>query len=54
MRENWILACAADDIDEEDVLGFDHGDKIYCIYHTPEGYFATDGSYQKVSVRSMK
>jgi len=43
MRENWIPACTADDIDEEDVLGFDHDDKTYCIYNTPEGYFATDG-----------
>ena len=33
----------ARDIDEEDVLGFDHGDKIYCIYNTADGYFATDG-----------
>ncbi len=43
MNETWIVACAADDIDEEDVLGFDHDGKTYCIYHTPEGYFATDG-----------
>jgi 3-phenylpropionate/trans-cinnamate dioxygenase ferredoxin subunit len=43
MSENWILACAADDIDEEDVFGFDHDGKTYCVYHTPEGYFATDG-----------
>ena len=31
MNENWIRACAADDIDEEDVLGFDHGDSTFCI-----------------------
>ena len=34
MSESWIRACAADDIDEEDVLGFDHGDNTYCIYYT--------------------
>jgi 3-phenylpropionate/trans-cinnamate dioxygenase ferredoxin subunit len=43
MSENWIQACAADDIDEEDLLRFDHADKSYCIYNTPEGFFATDG-----------
>lgn len=43
MTENWILACAADDIDEEDLIRFDRDDKIYCIYNTPKGFFATDG-----------
>ena len=43
MSADWVLACAADDIDEEDVLGFDHGGNTYCIYNTSEGYFATDG-----------
>lgn len=43
MSENWIQACAADDIDEEDLLRFDHEGKTYCIYNTPEGFFATDG-----------
>ena len=43
MSEKWIQACAADDIDEEDLLRFDHADKTYCIYNTPEGFFATDG-----------
>ena len=43
MEENWIRACATDDIDDEDLLRFDHGAKTYCIYNTPEGFFATDG-----------
>ena len=43
MSENWIQACAADDIDEEDLLRFDHEGRTYCIYNTPEGFFATDG-----------
>ena len=43
MDENWIRACATDDIDEEDVLGFDHGDRTFCIYNTPDGFFASDG-----------
>ena len=43
MTDNWILACAADDIDEEDLIRFDHDQKTFCIYHTTQGYFATDG-----------
>jgi 3-phenylpropionate/trans-cinnamate dioxygenase ferredoxin subunit len=43
MNEQWIRVCATDDIDEEDVLGFDYAGKSYCIYNTPQGYFATDG-----------
>ncbi len=43
MDENWVLACASDDIDEEDLIRFDHGDKTYCIYNTPKGFYATAG-----------
>ena len=43
LAENWVQACAADDIVEEDLLRFDHDDKTYCIYNTPDGFFATDG-----------
>lgn len=39
----WYRVCSVDDIDEEDVLRFDHGDETYAIYNTPEGFFATDG-----------
>jgi 3-phenylpropionate/trans-cinnamate dioxygenase ferredoxin subunit len=40
----WIDACAAEDIDTEDVARFDHGGKTYAIYRAPEGeFFATDG-----------
>ena len=42
MSESWIRACAADDIDEEDVLGFDHEDEhlenglvIDCVIECP-------------------
>lgn len=41
---DWIKACAVDDIEEEDLIRFDHGGKTYAIYRSPEdGYFATDG-----------
>ena len=40
----WIDACATHDIDEEDLIRFDHGGATYAIYHSPDGdFFATDG-----------
>lgn len=39
----WHAACRADEIGEEDVLQFEHGGRIYAIYHTPSGFYATDG-----------
>jgi 3-phenylpropionate/trans-cinnamate dioxygenase ferredoxin subunit len=40
----WIEACAADDIDEEDVIRFDHDGRTYAIYRSPDDkYYATDG-----------
>jgi 3-phenylpropionate/trans-cinnamate dioxygenase ferredoxin subunit len=44
MTETWIDACAADAVDPEDVIRFDHGGRTYAIYRSPEdAYFATDG-----------
>lgn len=40
---HWHKVCAADDIDEEDVIEFNHDDKCYAVYRTVNGYFATDG-----------
>ena len=41
---NWIEACKANDIDEEDLIRFDHDGHSYAIYRSPEDeYFATDG-----------
>lgn len=48
---NWIDACAVDDIDEEDLIRFDHGDRTYAIYRSPDDeFFCTDGlcSHEKV------
>jgi len=40
----WISACALDDIEEEDVVRFDHGEQSFAIYRSPEGeVYATDG-----------
>jgi 3-phenylpropionate/trans-cinnamate dioxygenase ferredoxin subunit len=44
MTEAWIDACAADAVEPEDVIRFDHGGRTYAVYRSPEGaYFATDG-----------
>jgi 3-phenylpropionate/trans-cinnamate dioxygenase ferredoxin component len=42
--DQWVDACAVSDIDEEDVLRFDLGERTFAIYRTDDdGYFATDG-----------
>src|SRR5262249_190734 len=47
----WVEACEAGDIDEEDVIRFDHKGKTYALYRSPDDeYFATDGlcTHEKV------
>jgi 3-phenylpropionate/trans-cinnamate dioxygenase ferredoxin component len=39
----WVEACDADEIEEEDVMRFDHGDQTYAIYRIDDEYYATDG-----------
>ena len=40
----WVEACTVDDVDEEDVIRFDHGGRTFAIYRSPDDdYFATDG-----------
>jgi 3-phenylpropionate/trans-cinnamate dioxygenase ferredoxin subunit len=40
---DWIQACKADEIDEEDVVRFDHGGRTFAIYRSSDDeYFATD------------
>jgi 3-phenylpropionate/trans-cinnamate dioxygenase ferredoxin component len=48
---NWVAACAADDIDTEDVKRFDHDGKTYALYRSPDDkFYATDGlcTHEKV------
>ena len=41
---HWVEACNADDIEEEDVMRFDHGGRTFAVYRSPDDeYFATDG-----------
>lgn len=40
----WIDACAASAIDEEDVIRFDHDGRTFAIYRNDQDeYFCTDG-----------
>jgi 3-phenylpropionate/trans-cinnamate dioxygenase ferredoxin component len=40
----WIDACATDDIDQEDLIRFDHAGQTYAIYHGVDGkFYATAG-----------
>ncbi|MGU7772747.1 MocE family 2Fe-2S type ferredoxin [Burkholderia sp. MR1-5-21] len=40
----WINACAADDIENEGVIRFDHSGRTFAIYRSPaDEYFCTDG-----------
>ena len=43
MSETWHFVCAAEEIDEEDVIGFDFQDQHFAVYNTEKGFFATDG-----------
>jgi 3-phenylpropionate/trans-cinnamate dioxygenase ferredoxin subunit len=39
----WVVACATNDIDEEDVLRFDHEGASYAVYRLAESFYASDG-----------
>ena len=40
----WVEACAVDDVEEEDVIRFDHGGRTFALYRSPDDeFFATDG-----------
>ena len=44
MAEEWIEACDVNDIDEEDVIRFDHEGRTFALYRTDDDrFFATDG-----------
>ena len=47
----WIDACATDDIDEEDVIRFDHDGRTFAVFRSADSaFFCTDGlcSHEKV------
>lgn len=44
MSDQWVEVCRVDDIDEEDVIRFDHQEKTYAVYRSADSdFFATDG-----------
>ncbi|MEX1057241.1 MAG: MocE family 2Fe-2S type ferredoxin [Natronospirillum sp.] len=48
---NWLEVCPLEDIDEEDVIRFDHDGQTYAIYRSPDNaVFATSGlcTHEKV------
>jgi 3-phenylpropionate/trans-cinnamate dioxygenase ferredoxin subunit len=43
-EEGWIEACSVDDVDEEDVIRFDHDGHVFAIYRSADDrFYATDG-----------
>ena len=39
----WVHACACDEIDEEDLIRWDHEGRSYAIYRAEDGFYCTDG-----------
>lgn len=40
----WVAACKADDVDQDDVIGFAHDGEDYAIFRSPDDeYYATAG-----------
>jgi 3-phenylpropionate/trans-cinnamate dioxygenase ferredoxin component len=51
IMSRWIEACAVGAVEAEDVIRFDHGDRTFAVYRSPDDrYFATDGlcTHEKV------
>lgn len=47
----WIDACARDDVEEEDLIRFDHDGRAFAIFRSQnDEYFCTDGlcTHEKV------
>ncbi|MBB3136675.1 MULTISPECIES: MocE family 2Fe-2S type ferredoxin [Rhizobium] len=44
MSQGWVEVCGVDDIDEEDLIRFDHDGRTFAVYRSSDGgYYATDG-----------
>jgi 3-phenylpropionate/trans-cinnamate dioxygenase ferredoxin subunit len=40
----WIIACGAEDVDQDDVIGVAHEGRDYAVFRSPEDeYHVTDG-----------
>lgn len=38
----WVDACGTEDIDDEDLIAWEHDGHAYAIYRTGKGFFVTD------------
>jgi len=50
---NWVEVCAVDDLDEEEVIGFDYNSKKYAVYRLlGDNFYASDGlcTHEKVAL----
>lgn len=48
---NWVKVCEIDDVENEDVIRFDHGGRTFAVYRSPDDiFYATDGmcTHEKV------
>ncbi len=43
LDSDWHLVGPANELEEEDVMPFDHNGHEYAIFHTVDGFFAGDG-----------
>lgn len=43
LETDWRLVGPANELDEENVMPFDFNGREYAIYHTIDGFFASDG-----------
>jgi len=42
--DNWVEVCEVDDLDEEEVIGFEHNGKKYAVYRLEgDDFYASDG-----------
>lgn len=39
----WVKACPISDIEDEDLVRWDHDGHSFAIYNTTKGFFCTDG-----------
>ncbi|HUL63344.1 MAG TPA: non-heme iron oxygenase ferredoxin subunit [Burkholderiaceae bacterium] len=39
----WVAVGAFEDIDDEDVVRFDHGDRTFAVYRVGSSVYASDG-----------
>ena len=40
---DWVRACACNDIEDEDLIRWDHKGRTYAIYKAEDGFYCTDG-----------